>query len=111
MFGQFTPNGLGLKNRFRSSWETAQTFFERTVEQLSVFVKQAAWLNTVPAKAKRPRRETKSDAMPHVEAGAHLLEVLFEVGPAKSSGMGGQVGIDEIDLVAWQRGQLPTALG
>ena len=43
--------------------------------------------------------------MPHVEAGAHLLEVLFEVGPAKSSGMGGQVGIDEIDLLAWQQNQ------
>jgi len=43
--------------------------------------------------------------MPRIEAGAHLLEILFEVGPAKASGMGGQVGIDEIDLVAWQYNQ------
>jgi len=84
---------------------TALTFFAQTIEQLTVFVKHAAWLNTIPSKAKRPRRETKSDAMPHVEAGTHLLEILFEVGPAKPSGMGGQVGIDEIDLVAWQYNQ------
>ena len=43
--------------------------------------------------------------MPPIEAGAHLLEILFEVGPTKTSGMGGQVGIDEIDLVAWQYNQ------
>jgi hypothetical protein len=43
--------------------------------------------------------------MPQFEAGAHLLEILFELGPTKSSGMGQQVGIDEIDLVAWQYNQ------
>ena len=43
--------------------------------------------------------------MPQIEAGAHLLEILFEVGPSKSSGMGQQIGIDEIDLVAWQYNQ------
>jgi hypothetical protein len=84
---------------------TAPTFFAQTIEQLTLFVKQAAWLNTIPSKAKRPRRETKSDAMPQIEAGAHLLEILFEVGPSKSSGMGAQTGIDEIDLVAWQYNQ------
>lgn len=83
----------------------APTFFAQTIEQLTTFVKHAAWLNTIPSKAKRPRRETKSDAMPHIEAGAHLLEILFEVGPAKPSGMGGQIGIDEVDLVAWQYNQ------
>lgn len=85
--------------------ETAPTFFAQTIERLTTFVKHAAWLNTIPSKAKHPRRETKSDAMPHIEAGAHLLEILFEVGPAKSSGMGSQIGIDEIDLVAWQYNQ------
>ena len=83
----------------------APTFFAQTIEQLTTFVKHAAWLNTIPSKAKRPRRETKSDAMPRIEAGAHLLEILFEVGPAKPSGMGGQIGIDEVDLVAWQYNQ------
>ena len=43
--------------------------------------------------------------MPPVEAGAHLIEILFEVGPTKVAGMGGQVGIDEIDLTAWQYNQ------
>jgi hypothetical protein len=43
--------------------------------------------------------------MPQIEAGAHLLEILFEVGPAKPSGMGGQISIDDVDLVAWQYNQ------
>lgn len=43
--------------------------------------------------------------MPPIEAGTHLIDILFEVGPCKSSGMGGQVGIDEIDLMAWQHNQ------
>lgn len=83
----------------------APTFFAQTIEQLTLFVRHAAWLNTIPSKAKRPRRETASDAMPPIEAGAHLIEILFEVGPAKASGMGQQVGIDEIDLIAWQYNQ------
>lgn len=68
-------------------------------------MKQAAWLNTVPEKQKRSRRETKATDMPPVEAGGYLLEILFEVGPTKPAGMAGQVGIDEIDLLAWQTNQ------
>jgi hypothetical protein len=86
-------------------WQTVQTFFAQTIEQLTLFVKQAAWLNTIPSKAKRPRRETKSDAMPPVTAGAYLIEILFEVGPAKPMGMGGSVALDEIDLSAWMANQ------
>lgn len=43
--------------------------------------------------------------MPEIEAGGHLLEVLFEIGPTKPAGMGGQIGIDEADLLAWQFNQ------
>ncbi|NBT33779.1 MAG: hypothetical protein EBT13_18260 [Rhodobacteraceae bacterium] len=43
--------------------------------------------------------------MPPVHAGGYLLEILFEVGPAKAAGMAGQVGIDETDLMAWQANQ------
>ncbi|CAB5187094.1 hypothetical protein UFOVP166_2 [uncultured Caudovirales phage] len=43
--------------------------------------------------------------MPPIEAGGYLLEILFEVGPTKPAGMAGQVGIDEIDLLAWQTNQ------
>jgi hypothetical protein len=84
---------------------TAQTFFAQTIEQLTLFVKQAAWLNTIPSKAKRPRRETKSDVMPPVLGGAYLIEILFEVGPAKPVGMGGNAAIDEVDLAAWMSNQ------
>lgn len=88
--------------------QTAQTSFAQTIEQLTLFVKQAAWLNTIPSKAKRPRRETKSDAMPPLLGGAYLVEILFEVGPAKPIGMGGSVAIDEVDLAAWMANQCIT---
>lgn len=88
--------------------QTAQTSFAQTIEQLTLFVKQAAWLNTIPSKAKRPRRETKSDAMPPLLGGAYLVEILFEVGPAKPIGMGGSVAIDEVDLAAWMANQCVT---
>lgn len=69
-------------------------------------MKQSAWLNTVPEKAKRPRRETRPNApMPPLGAEAYLIEILFEIGPTKPAGMGGQIGIDETDLVAWQQNQ------
>ena len=88
--------------------QTAQTSFAQTIEQLTLFVKQAAWLNTIPSKAKRPRRETKSDAMPPLLGGAYLVEILFEVGPAKPIGMGGNIAIDEVDLAAWMSNQCVT---
>jgi hypothetical protein len=43
--------------------------------------------------------------MPPVLGGAYLLEILFEVGPAKPIGMGGNIAIDEIDLAAWMSNQ------
>ena len=90
--------------------QTAQTSFAQTIEQLTLFVKQAAWLNTIPSKAKRPRRETKSDTMPPLLGGAYLVEILFEVGPAKPIGMGGNTAIDEVDLAAWMSNQGVTLM-
>lgn len=43
--------------------------------------------------------------MPKLECGWHLIELLFEIGPTKPAGMGGQIGIDEADLFAWQANQ------
>jgi hypothetical protein len=43
--------------------------------------------------------------MPPVLGGAYLIEILFEVGPAKPMGMGGNIAIDEIDLAAWMSNQ------
>lgn len=46
--------------------------------------------------------------MPPVLGGAYLIEILYEVGPAKPIGMGGNVAIDEIDLAAWMSNQCVT---
>lgn len=68
-------------------------------------MRQTAWLNTTPEKQNRPRRETHQHNLPEIDAGGHLLEILFEIGPTKPAGMGGQIGIDEADLYAWQCNQ------
>ena len=84
---------------------TAQTFFAEIERELSVFVKQSAWLNTVPTKQKQPRRVTRGDTLPPLTHGAYLVEILFEIGPVKSGGMGGAVSLDEQDIYAWQVNQ------
>jgi hypothetical protein len=43
--------------------------------------------------------------MPPVLGGAYLIEILFEVGPAKPTGMGSNAAIDEVDLAAWMSNQ------
>lgn len=80
----------------------ALTFFAETIEQLKLYVRQTAWLNTVPEKAKKPRRETVGGPMPPISAGGHLLSILFDVGPVKPMAMSSPVAIDETDLMAWQ---------
>jgi hypothetical protein len=70
-----------------------------------LYVRQAAWLNTIPDKASKPRRETRGGSLPLIEAGAHILEALFEIGPCKPAGMGGSVAIDDLDMLAWQANQ------
>lgn len=43
--------------------------------------------------------------MPPLGAGAYLIEILFEIGPAKPSGFGGSSAIDEVDLASWMANQ------
>lgn len=43
--------------------------------------------------------------MPNIGGGAYLIEILFEVGPSKSIGMGGNAPIDDVDLAAWMHNQ------
>lgn len=81
---------------------TAPTSFELLTEQLELYVRQAAWLNTVPEKAKQPRYKTSATPMPPLKGGAYLASILFEIGPALPSGMGGLVSISELDIAAWQ---------
>lgn len=81
---------------------TALTFFAETIEQLKLYVRQTAWLNTIPEKAKKPRRDTVGGPLPPISAGGHLLSILFDVGPVKPMPMSSPVAIDETDLMAWQ---------
>lgn len=83
-------------------WLTAPTSFARLTEQLEIYVRQAAWLNTVPEKAKLPRYKTSAAVMPPLKGGAYLAEILFDIGPAVPAGMGGLVAIRDVDLAAWQ---------
>jgi len=80
----------------------AQTSFTETIETLSVYVKQIAWLNTIPEKEKRPRRDTVGGDLPPITAGGYLLELLFEIGPAQPLAMSSPVAISELEIAAWQ---------
>jgi hypothetical protein len=83
-------------------WQIAPTSFVLLTEQLEVYVRQAAWLNTVPEKAKLPRFKTSAAVMPPLKGGGYLAEILFDIGPAVPAGMGGLVAIRDVDLAAWQ---------
>jgi hypothetical protein len=80
----------------------AQTSFAETIEALSVYVKQIAWLNTVPEKEKRPRRDTVGGDLPPITAGGYLIELLFEIGPAQPMAMSSPVAISELEIAAWK---------
>lgn len=79
--------------------------FAEIEADLTLYVQQSAWLNTIPEKHKQPRRVMRGEQLPPLAFGAHLIEILFEIGPIKPAGMGGAVGIDEADLHAWQCNQ------
>ena len=89
-------------NRRRSLSLIAQTSFAETIETLSVYVKQLAWLNTIPEKEKRPRRDTVGGDLPPITAGGYLVELLFEIGPAQPLAMSSPVAISELEIAAWQ---------
>jgi hypothetical protein len=83
-------------------WQTAPISFAETIETLSVYVKQIAWLNTIPEKEKRPRRDTVGGDLPPITAGGYLLELLFEIGPAQPLAMSSPIAISEFEIAAWQ---------
>ena len=61
-----------------------------------------AWLNAIPEKQTEPRTKlNKNPAMPDIEFGEYILQVLFEIGTVKN-GMSGAVPIDNTDILAWQ---------
>lgn len=43
--------------------------------------------------------------MPPLGAGAYLVEILFEVGPSRPTGMGGHTPISDLELAAWMANQ------
>ena len=90
--------------------QTAPISFAELRDELTLFVKQSAWLNTIPEKQKAPRRETKKLPLPPLRAGEYLIEFLFEIGPVKPSGMGVSVAVDESDIFAWQANQALSLL-
>lgn len=90
-------------------------FYERLGEELSLYVRQIAWLNAVPKddKKRNVANATEPDSRlnkmraagiepvtPEIPA-PYLLEYLFEVGPTVSTGMGPAI-IGWRDLQAWQ---------
>lgn len=48
---------------------------------------------------------TRGERLPPVPAGGYLIDILFEIGPVKPTGMGGTVPMGEPDLHAWQCNQ------
>ena len=91
-------------------------FYERVYQELSLYVRQAAWLNATPERAASDRsggkavsrleklRSNQGDDwepdMPPLDAGAFLLGVLFEVGPVLSGAMG-PAPLSHSELRAW----------
>ncbi len=93
-------------------------FQEGLYDELSLHVRQTAWLNTAPQrpendKSKEPqltrlermRRDRRDELyepeMPPVEAGGYLIGYLFEVGPAQAGGTG-TTPISHQEIMAWQ---------
>lgn len=77
-------------------------------------MRQAAWLNTAPRRASKRggtdepisrRKKLQADGIepdePPIDAGAHLIEYLFEVGPDAPGAMG-PVPITHADIAHWQ---------
>ena len=89
-------------NRRRSLSLIAPTSFAETIETLGLYVKQLAWLSTIPEKEKRPRRDTVGGDLPPITAGGYLIDLLFDIGPAQPLAMSSPVAISELEIAAWQ---------
>lgn len=77
-----------------------------------MYVRQAAWLAAIPvveAKSKvrqisrleRHKNDGVPPSYPPIDAGEHLIEYLFEIGPTLPGAMG-EVPITHVELRAWQ---------
>lgn len=89
-------------------------FLEGLYDDLSLYVRQQAWLNAVPEKlphdkSKEPgksRIQAMQEAgerpeVPSVDGGEYLIGYLFEVGPTMAGGMG-EAPLSHGELRAWQ---------
>jgi hypothetical protein len=78
-------------------------FYEGLSEELSLYVKQIAWLNATPEKSDKSRRETLGEniELPPCDA-IYLIKYLFdEIGQTMPSGMG-PVPLTNTEIAAWQ---------
>lgn len=90
-------------------------FYERLGDELSLYVRQVAWLHAVPKDDKKPSLTDISEAQSRLKEmrvkgidpnlpdnpAPYLVEYLFEVGPTVSAGMGPVI-LGWRDLQAWQ---------
>lgn len=95
-------------------------FYEQLLEELSLYIKQCAWLNTAPtpkkaalssAKANTSKPPTRMESLqakgltpdiPDPGLASYLAGYLFEVGPVAHGGMGAAP-ISFTELQAWQQ--------
>lgn len=90
-------------------------FYEGLGDQLSLYVRQSAWLNTgrikqtkkgqerLPARIDEMKANGQEAEMPPNDA-PHLTEYFFDAGAVMNLG-GGQAPISSAELVAWQQGR------
>lgn len=91
-------------------------FYEGLYDDLVIFVRYRAWLAAVPdipaqertvseaapvSRIKKMQDEGKEIEMPPLEAGAHLLDYLWEFGPSMAAGMGNSA-VTFQEMAAWQ---------
>ena len=92
-------------------------FFERLYDELSLYVRQRAWLSTAPEKPPHDKSNTPQHSrierlrtdhkdvdyepdMPQIDA-PHIIGYLYEIGPTMSTGMG-LTPISFEEILAWQ---------
>lgn len=80
-------------------------FYQECEQELTLYVRQSAWLNTVPEKKELSRLEQmRNDGvdppMPECEA-IYLAEYLWQAGPTEVGGMG-PAPLSHEEIAAWQ---------
>jgi hypothetical protein len=76
-------------------------FYRGLGEELSLYVRQLAWLNAVPDKETETRRDLlKSNIEMPSCATKYLIDCLFDIGPILATGTG-NISINHLDIRAW----------